>query len=120
MAEDGKLFPVYLRIVDGRAFVSDNYSGNTKLRPGLEILSLNGRSMAEWLAQTGEYVSADEDRSDMAEIAKAYGQEVPNFDHGSAPERGRLEGERDFSEAVTYYNWHVFRQSKKDRYGLSG
>ena len=69
---------------------------------------------------SGKYVSADQYREEMEEIARAYGQEELNFDYEKAAERGAQSGIRDFSDHVTYYKWHVFRQSKQDKYGLSG
>jgi C-terminal processing protease CtpA/Prc len=58
-AKGGKIFPVYLRIVDGRAYVAENYSGNQELPAGGEIVAINGRRMPEWLALTARHLSAD-------------------------------------------------------------
>ena len=58
-ANGGKVFPVFLRIVDGRAYVGDNYSGEARLAPGSEILAINGTAMSEWLDRTAGYLSAD-------------------------------------------------------------
>lgn len=55
----GKVFPVYLRIVDGLSFVHENYSGNAALEPGSETLAINGTPMTEWLERTSRYLSAD-------------------------------------------------------------
>ncbi len=55
----GKQLPVYIRIVDGRAYVHSNYSGNDNLPAGSEILALNGRPMPEWLERTARHLSAD-------------------------------------------------------------
>lgn len=58
-ADGGKVFPVYLRIVDGRSYVGENYSGEPRLLPGTEILSMNGKPMSEWLDLTARNISAD-------------------------------------------------------------
>ncbi|MFK8029105.1 MAG: S41 family peptidase [Gammaproteobacteria bacterium] len=56
---DGETFPVYLRIVEGRAYVARDLSKNKELSPGSEILSINGKSMTFWLERTARHVSAD-------------------------------------------------------------
>ncbi|MEL6869137.1 MAG: S41 family peptidase [Pseudomonadota bacterium] len=56
---DGRTLPIYLRIVDGVAYVGENYAGNPKVRTGDEILAINGLDMTEWLRRTAELVSAD-------------------------------------------------------------
>lgn len=58
---DGGVFPVYLRIKDGRSFVADNRSGNQRLVAGMEILTLNGQPMSLWLERTARHISADTD-----------------------------------------------------------
>jgi len=55
----GKAFPIYLRIVDGRAYVGEDYSGSDVVDPGDEILSIDGETMARWLERTAQYISAD-------------------------------------------------------------
>jgi hypothetical protein len=55
----GKAFPIYLRIVDGRAYVGEDYSGSDVVDPGDEILSIDGETMARWLERTAHYISAD-------------------------------------------------------------
>lgn len=56
---DGRIFPIYLRIVKGQSYVGQNYSDNQSIMPGDEILELNGVLMSEWLARAGTNVSAD-------------------------------------------------------------
>ncbi|MEL7448934.1 MAG: S41 family peptidase [Pseudomonadota bacterium] len=58
-ANGGKILPLALRIVDGRSYVGENYSGNEDLKTGSEIVSINGRPMPDWLALTARNVSAD-------------------------------------------------------------
>jgi hypothetical protein len=55
----GKAFPIYPRIVAGRAYVGEDYSGSDDIAPGDEILSLDGVPMSEWLNRTASYISAD-------------------------------------------------------------
>ena len=52
----------------------------------------------------------------MLEEAKLYGANIDNFDYEAAPERGRLEGVRDFTDKPTYRKWHNFE--KDDPYGV--
>ena len=58
-ADEGRIFPLYLRIVKGRVYVGENYSGNQSVKVGDEILELNGVSMSDWLAKVATNVSAD-------------------------------------------------------------
>ena len=55
----GKTFPIYLRIVDGRAYVGEDYSGASDIQPGDEIRAIDGIDMAQWLARTAQHLSAD-------------------------------------------------------------
>ena len=55
----GKAFPIYPRIVDGRAYVGEDYSGAAEIEPGDEILAIDGEDMSALLARTAEYISAD-------------------------------------------------------------
>ena len=55
-------------------------------------------------------------RSDLLEEAKLYGADISNFDYEGAPDRGRLEGTRDFTDKPTYRKGHNFE--KDDPYGV--
>jgi hypothetical protein len=66
---------------------------------------------------SGEFVSGDQYRTQMAEIAEAYGKNPDGFDYDSAPERGWQEGKRAFTDKVTYNKWHNFKKHK-DNYNL--
>jgi hypothetical protein len=55
----GRAFPLYLRIVNGRTYVGEDYSGSDRVTPGDEILSIDGAPMARWLDRTAQYISAD-------------------------------------------------------------
>lgn len=55
----GTLLPLDIRVVDGAPFVLRNYSEHPLLAPGTRLIAINGRSMDEWLARLGAYVSAE-------------------------------------------------------------
>jgi hypothetical protein len=55
----GKGFPLRIRIVSGRSYVSENLSGVAAIKRGDEILELNGIPMRQWLARTERHVSAE-------------------------------------------------------------
>jgi hypothetical protein len=56
----GRAMPVYIRVVRGRVFVTDNGSGSA-IAPGEEILALNGTPIGVWLRRLSAHVSADND-----------------------------------------------------------
>ncbi|MEM1264264.1 MAG: S41 family peptidase [Pseudomonadota bacterium] len=58
-AAGGKSLPIYLRIVDGVAYVGENYSGNPAIRQGDEIVALDAVPMAVWLERVSAHISAD-------------------------------------------------------------
>jgi C-terminal processing protease CtpA/Prc len=58
-AKNGRIFPIFLRIVKGRSYVGENYSINSKVKVGDEILEINGVSVSDWLARLATNVSAD-------------------------------------------------------------
>jgi C-terminal processing protease CtpA/Prc len=58
-ATGGKVFPLYLRIVEGRSYVQGNHSGIAALESGDEVIAINGTSMSTWLERTSRHVSAD-------------------------------------------------------------
>jgi hypothetical protein len=55
----GRAFPLTIRIVGARVYVASNLSGVAGVRPGDEILSLDGVPMAVWLRRTARDVSAE-------------------------------------------------------------
>lgn len=67
---------------------------------------------------SGEHVVGDMYRKQMAEIAEAYGTNPDAFNYEEAPPRGWQEEKRDFSSNITYYKWHEFKKSRKDKYNL--
>ena len=65
---------------------------------------------------SGESVVANQYRASADEMAELYGRDQKNFDYSSAPERGRLEGIRDFTDKPVYRKWNNFE--KDDPYGV--
>jgi C-terminal processing protease CtpA/Prc len=58
-AAGGPAFPIVLRIAGGRVYVGENLSGLAEVTEGDEIVNLNGRPIAHWLARATRHVSAD-------------------------------------------------------------
>lgn len=57
--QEGRTFPLYLRIVNGVAYVAENLSGHSGIQPGDKLIALNEVPMAEWLERTSQHISAD-------------------------------------------------------------
>jgi C-terminal processing protease CtpA/Prc len=57
--DGGKLFPLRLRVVDGRVRVAVDASGVAGVEAGTEVLEVDGKRAADWLAFLGRNVSAD-------------------------------------------------------------
>ncbi len=57
----GRVFPLYIRIVEGRAFVAESYSGNSEVFIGDEIIAIEGKPTDYWLRLTAQHISADTD-----------------------------------------------------------
>ena len=55
----GRVFPIYPRIVDGRFHVGESYVADRAVRPGDEVLAINGTPAQDWVARAARYVSAD-------------------------------------------------------------
>ncbi len=55
----GHSFPIYLRIVDGRAYVGEDYSNSKQINLGDEIISLDNQPMPDWLQRVRRHISAD-------------------------------------------------------------
>lgn len=60
-AKGGKAFPLFLRVVDGKVHVVDDYSGHASIAVGDQIVSVNGESALPWMARLRAQVSADND-----------------------------------------------------------
>ncbi len=58
-AGGGLIFPVVIRVVAGRVYVDENNSGEPALAQGDEILGMNGKPIAHWVARTSRHLSAD-------------------------------------------------------------
>lgn len=57
----GKAFPLFLRLVDGKAHVCDDYSAVPGIAVGDEVIAVQGQPVMEWLAPMRALVSADND-----------------------------------------------------------
>lgn len=55
----GRAFPLAIRIADGRVYVARNLSGVVRLKPGDEILAVDGEPVARWLERIRRHVSAE-------------------------------------------------------------
>lgn len=60
-ASGGRAFPLYLRVIDGRVFVQDDYSGVPGITLGDEVLSVSGVPALQWMHRIRTLVSADND-----------------------------------------------------------
>lgn len=56
-----KILPFDLRFLDGRAFVTHNYTTDPRLSPGAEIVALDGRPILEVREDVARYVSGERD-----------------------------------------------------------
>lgn len=57
----GKAFPLFLRFIDGRAYVQDDVSGAEAVDEGDELLAVAGMPVQDWLRPVRALVSADND-----------------------------------------------------------
>lgn len=64
----GKAFPMFLRVVDGKAYVADDYSGLSTIAQGDEVVSIDGMPALRWLEQPRAFVSADNDYMAWAQL----------------------------------------------------
>ncbi len=67
-AKGGKAFPLYLRVVGGKAYIADDFSGRDDIAQGDQVLSVDGQPAMRWLGQMREYVSADNDYMAWAQV----------------------------------------------------
>jgi hypothetical protein len=57
----GKAFPLYVRVVGGKAYLGDDYSGVPGLLQGQELVAVDGVPAMRWLARMRAHVSGDND-----------------------------------------------------------
>jgi C-terminal processing protease CtpA/Prc len=57
----GKAFPLFVRVVHGKAYVSDDYSSVSEIAIGDEVVAVQGQPVLKWLAPMRALVSADND-----------------------------------------------------------
>jgi len=55
----GRILPFSVRVIDDRVFITQHASGVDALRPGAELLEVNGRPALDWLTDLERYISAD-------------------------------------------------------------
>ncbi len=60
-SQGGKAFPLFLRFVDGRAYVQDDISGADAVDESDELLTVAGLPLRDWLAPVRALISADND-----------------------------------------------------------
>jgi C-terminal processing protease CtpA/Prc len=61
MAAGGRQFPLALKVVDGRAYVTANYSGRDDIAIGSELTRVNRQGFADLRRRLHAYLSADND-----------------------------------------------------------
>lgn len=57
----GRIFPFGVRLREGRVFVAENLSGLSDIRPGDEIVAINGQATEQWVRRLRRHISADSD-----------------------------------------------------------
>jgi len=68
----GKAFPLYLRVVNGRAYVNEDDSGIDGIAQGDEVLAVEGKPVAKWMEGPSALVSADNDYLRDAQMEHAW------------------------------------------------
>ena len=123
--QGGKAFPLYLRVVDGKVYVADDYSGRDDIAQGDQVLSVDGQPAMQWLERMRDYVSADNDTMAWAQVETqlpllawmALG-EVPAFDVVLAKPSGtRQEMKLD---ARTRAGFEAAEKNRPARFELDG
>ena len=59
LAQGGRSFPLYLKLVHGRYYVAENRSGLKSIRRGEEIYAINREPIRNWFARAERNFSAD-------------------------------------------------------------
>lgn len=59
LSSGGTFLPLYPRLVDDRVFVAEIYADETQLRPGDELVAIDGIGAMEWIERTARNVSAE-------------------------------------------------------------
>jgi len=82
----GKAFPLFLRVVDKKAYVSVDDSGEPGIAQGDEVVSVQGQPVMQWLAPMRALVSADNDylaytqlETQLPRLAWLSGERSPSF-----------------------------------------
>ncbi|NVK20943.1 MAG: hypothetical protein HWD86_00345 [Kangiellaceae bacterium] len=58
---DGKAFPLFVKVIDGKVYVVENYSDAKDISAGDQIVALNKQCMRSLLKDLRKYISADTD-----------------------------------------------------------
>lgn len=64
----GRIFPLEIALENEKAFVRRNYSGNSEIKSGIEILAINGESIDNILTHFKPHISAEREYLKNAKI----------------------------------------------------
>jgi hypothetical protein len=67
-----KILPLDFRFDAGRVLVAHNYTGDVRLKPGTEILAIDGRPIADEVAAIARYVSAETSYLNNAQLEEFF------------------------------------------------
>ncbi len=57
----GRAIPLRIRVLRKRTYVTDSFCEDPRIRPGVELVALDGRPMPQVLQSLGQFISADSD-----------------------------------------------------------
>ncbi len=55
----GRIFPLLIRVIDGRVWVREDLSGSDQVSAGDELLTIDGKPAMGWIERVSRHVSAD-------------------------------------------------------------
>jgi Peptidase family S41 len=70
--QGGNLLPLYMQLQGDRFFLTETADVEGTLRPGAELLLLNGKAISWWRQQLGRYISADNEYLAAAQMENAF------------------------------------------------
>lgn len=59
--QGGKSFPLYIKVMDGKVYIAENYSDHPDVAVGMELLAINGVKVEPLFKRLRRYKSADND-----------------------------------------------------------
>ncbi|MBD3667757.1 MAG: hypothetical protein HUJ16_07350 [Kangiella sp.] len=59
--QGGRSFPLYIKVIDGKVFVAENYSDHPDVSVGMELLAINGEPVDQLFKRLRRFKSADND-----------------------------------------------------------